>query len=197
MALCRLWLVVLMMMMLKDEAASVKIITVPVTTGRSLVLSPDHLEGVEDGWDFRWTHAHLVLHNLTTVCPHGRCERLKNGSIHFSRVQPEDSGNYTLDVFDQQGKWKAGARFLLQVDDSSGKWPAKFLALLLLLPLISIIIIFIQRRMKMQRMVITAQKENNVYVEMQSRRSNKEKQKEEESVYVPCHPAVKEDDVYV
>ncbi|XP_036071139.1 uncharacterized protein LOC112142862 isoform X3 [Oryzias melastigma] len=170
MALCRLWLVVLMMMMLKDEAASVKIITVPVTTGRSLVLSPDHLEGVEDGWDFRWTHAHLVLHNLTTVCPHGRCERLKNGSIHFSRVQPEDSGNYTLDVFDQQGKWKAGARFLLQVDDAQ-KVPVSSDS--------------------------SAQKENNVYVEMQSRRSNKEKQKEEESVYVPCHPAVKEDDVYV
>ncbi|RVE63396.1 hypothetical protein OJAV_G00136050 [Oryzias javanicus] len=115
------WLLVLMMMMLKNEAAyvkidDVKIIEVRVTSGRSLVLSPDLLEGVNEGWDFRWTHAHLVLHNRTTECPHGRCERLKNGSIHFNQVQPEDSGNYTLDVFDEQGKSKTRARFLLQVD---------------------------------------------------------------------------------
>lgn len=87
-----------------------------MTSGKSLVLSPDHLEGVKEGWDFRWTHSHLVLNNRTTECPHGRCELLQNGSVSFSQVLLEDSGNYTLEVFDDRGIRKNRTRFLVQVD---------------------------------------------------------------------------------
>ncbi|XP_023818614.1 uncharacterized protein LOC105355665 isoform X2 [Oryzias latipes] len=194
---CRFWLLVLMMM-LKNVATSVKLIKVTVTSGKSLVLSPDHLEGVKEGWDFRWTHSHLVLNNRTTECPHGRCELLKNGSVRFSQVLLEDSGNYTLEVFDDKGIRKNRTRFLVQVDVSSGsriERPAMLLWLLLLFPLISIIF-FILRRMKKKNMkkMTTGQKENNVYVEMKSCNGHKEKQREE-SVYVTCHPAVKQEDI--
>lgn len=72
-------------------------------------------EGVGTRGDFRWTHPHLLLNNRTTKCHHGRCELLRNGSLRFSQVQPQDSGTYTLEVYDESGVMKEKKVFQLQV----------------------------------------------------------------------------------
>ncbi|KAK1874617.1 Pentatricopeptide repeat-containing protein [Dissostichus eleginoides] len=65
--------------------------------------------------DVRWTHPDLLvsLKNNVTACPHGRCQLLRDGSLRFSRVQPGDSGNYSLQVYEEDGRRVLKRDFLL------------------------------------------------------------------------------------
>lgn len=76
-------------------------------------------EGMGTRGDFRWTQDRLLVHNKTTKCHHGRCEVLRNGSLRFSQVQPQDSGTYTLKVYDESGVLKEKKVFQLQVKGQS------------------------------------------------------------------------------
>lgn len=100
--------------------ASAEIIT--ARSGEAVLLTSD-LQGpeLERRKDVRWTHLHLVvsLKNNVTTCHHGRCELLSNGSLSFSRVQTADSGNYSLEVFDEEGKRLYRKDFLLRVEGES------------------------------------------------------------------------------
>lgn len=68
--------------------------------------------------DLRWTHLYLVvsLKSNVTVCPHGRCELLTDGSLRFNCVNAEDAGSYHLQAFDKYGTRVMTKDFLLQVD---------------------------------------------------------------------------------
>lgn len=79
---------------------------------------------VGTGIEFRWTHLHLLLHNKATRCHHGRCELQQDGSLSFSCVQPEDSGTYTLEVYDQNGRIQEKKVFILQVKGESTATPS-------------------------------------------------------------------------
>ncbi|XP_034008654.1 uncharacterized protein LOC117500064 [Trematomus bernacchii] len=70
--------------------------------------------------DVRWTHPDLLvsLKNNVTACPHGRCQLLRDGSLRFSRVQPGDSGNYSLQVYEEDGTRVLRRDFLLLVESS-------------------------------------------------------------------------------
>lgn len=78
--------------------------------------------------DVRWTHLYLVvsLKSNVTVCPHGRCELLTDGSLRFNYVHAEDAGNYRLQAFDKHGNRVMTKDFLLQVDTGGTTHQADF-----------------------------------------------------------------------
>ncbi|KAG7237499.1 hypothetical protein INR49_032248 [Caranx melampygus] len=170
----------LMVMIMTMKAASARVITVTVHSGHSVLLTSDQLRGVvESGWDIRWTHLPDLVLSLSknmTRCHHGRCELLNDGSLKFSQVQADDSGNYSLEVFNQTGKVQVKTDFLLSVDDTSLQWPLTSLLLLVLLPLL-FIVLFILRRRRMQRTMTTGPMERNVYVSMHRRHSNRRRRR--------------------
>ncbi|AWO99732.1 Hypothetical protein SMAX5B_021537 [Scophthalmus maximus] len=97
-------------------------VTVYTQSGGTVLLSSDLRRWrVEDQWDVRWTHRHLVLSlkNNMTTCHHGRCELLSDGSLRFSPVHIQDSGNYSLQVFDRGGTRVMRTDFLLRVEGES------------------------------------------------------------------------------
>lgn len=100
-------------------AASAKSIT--ARSGEAVLLSLDPQEtNFEAGQDFRWTHPHLVVSSKNNyTCHHKRCELLRNGSLRFSRVQPADSGRYSLQVFNKTGYLQSTKVFLLRVEGES------------------------------------------------------------------------------
>lgn len=55
--------------------------------------------------DVRWTHRNLVVSvkNNMTMCHHGRCELMVDGSLRFSRILAEDEGKYWMQAFDEHG----------------------------------------------------------------------------------------------
>ncbi|KAK5858100.1 hypothetical protein PBY51_002269 [Eleginops maclovinus] len=138
--------------------------------------------------DVRWTHPHLVvsLKNNVTACHHGRCELRPDGSLSFSHIQTADSGNYSLEVFEEDGRRVLRRDFQLLVDDLSSS-SALVTVLILLLLLLFFIILFIINRKRKLRIRHSGPLEENLYVEMHSHRGNK---REEECHYVPCNPAV-------
>lgn len=78
--------------------------------------------------DIKWIHrspqrrqdAMLVsLKRNMTTCEHGRCELLTDGSLNFSRVQAEDSGTYTLEVFYKNGTVRKKTDYKLRVEGES------------------------------------------------------------------------------
>ncbi|KAL7390325.1 hypothetical protein ABVT39_018875 [Epinephelus coioides] len=191
-----LWLLILMMtMMMKSDAASAEIVT--ARSGGAVLLTPP-LQTQRNRHDVRWTHPRLVmsLKNNVTKCHHGRCELLSDGSLSFSRVQSDDSGSYSLEVFDQDGTRLLRKDFLLTVEDpsssSSGVVVSVLVCCFLLLLLLFIIIFILRRRRTSQRTNPTGPLEENVYVTMHGHHGNKGKAIEEkqESHYVPCHPVV-------
>lgn len=80
--------------------------------------------------DVRWTHYYLVvsLKNNETVCSHGRCELLTDGSLRFNCVSTEDGGNYRLQAFDEHGNRVMTKEFLLQVDTGGTAHQADIIA---------------------------------------------------------------------
>ena len=91
-------------------------------SGDPVLLSSDQLKTrTEDRWDIRWTHLHLMvsLNKNVTTCQHGRCNLLSDGSLRFPMVQPEDAGNYNLEVFHRNGTILMRTHFLLRVE---GEW---------------------------------------------------------------------------
>ncbi|XP_041864507.1 uncharacterized protein LOC121654436 isoform X2 [Melanotaenia boesemani] len=209
--LCRVLLLTLMITMMKSDA-SAEVIIISATSGDGIVLpSGQQSRTVENRGEFRWTHLHLLLNKKTTRCHHGRCELQSDGSLRFSQVQVQDSGNYTLQVFDEAGNMKVKKTFLLQVQDTTttrgghvAASPLISCSVLLFLLLVSIIT-FILRKRRIRAIITSGQTEDNVYVVMRGHHGNKRKQekderKEEEPHYVPCRPAAPkehEDDVYV
>lgn len=190
------WVMILMMMMMMREAASADII-VSKTSGEKVRLSPNiHSRTTRIvQLEFRWTHLHLLLHNKTTKCHHGRCELQEDGSLSFSRVQPEDAGNYTLEVYDINGKLQEKKVFILQVQDiSRSRTPIISSVVTLCLLLLLIVMVFILRKRRLHRSRNSGPSEGTqVYMVMHGIHSNKDKQQEqeeEEPVYVPCHPGV-------
>ncbi|KAM9846610.1 uncharacterized protein ACBR49_009913 isoform 2-T2 [Aulostomus maculatus] len=161
--------------------------------------------GMEGKHDIRWTHRHLVLSlkkNLTT-CHHRRCELQSDGSLKFSKVQSADAGNYSLEVFDNDGRRLLRRDFLLQLDgdsESSGNGSSSSLLsllrcspLLLFLMIIAFLILWNRRG---QRKRTPGLMEDNVYVVMHGHLGNKRKEdkeekqeRDEDSIYVTCHPA--------
>ncbi|XP_027129587.1 uncharacterized protein LOC113744387 isoform X3 [Larimichthys crocea] len=121
-------LVWLLMLMMKSGAALNHHIN--AQSGEAVLMTPDW-QGSDHKLDFRrtsqlgppkldyrWTYPHLGLMSLKknmSSCHHSRCELLKNGSLRFSRVQAEDSGNYSLEVFDEDGQLLSKSDFLLIV----------------------------------------------------------------------------------
>ncbi|XP_041808742.1 uncharacterized protein LOC121617611 isoform X2 [Chelmon rostratus] len=187
-----LLLLLMMMRMMKSE-----IIT--AHSGEAVLLNADLQEvGVRHRPDVRWTHPHLVmsLKSNVTTCHHGRCELLKNGSLRFGRVAVADSGNYSLQVFDEDGTRLKTRDFLLIVEAESSSSSVVLSVLMGVIPLLLFfIIIFIIMRRRNQRMrKTTGQLQENVYVVMHSNPGNKskdeEEEREEECHYVPCDPVV-------
>ncbi|XP_069031001.1 uncharacterized protein [Embiotoca jacksoni] len=205
-----LLLMMMVMIITKSDTIAVDVVTISATSGEPVRLQSHLLK--DQTWDVRWTNPHLLLMKNRTVRQHQRCELLSDGSLAISRVQSRDSGNYTLEVFDKEGKLKRKKVFILRVEDTSTTAGGSgliynLLFLFLLLLFVIIIILFImRRRRRVDRMTISAPKEENEYVVMQSHHGKKgedEKKtgkEEEESAYVPCSPAnftEHEEDVYV
>ncbi|XP_049447898.1 uncharacterized protein LOC125898208 [Epinephelus fuscoguttatus] len=195
-----LWLLILMMtMMMKSDAASAEIVT--ARSGGAVLLTPP-LQTPRNRQDVRWTHPRLVmsLKKNVTTCHHGRCELLSDGSLSFSRVQSDDSGSYSLEVFDQDGTRLLKKDFLLTVEDPSSSSSSSsssvvvsvLVCCFLLLLLLFIIFFILRRRRRSQGTNPTGPLEENVYVTMHGHHGNKGKAIEEkqESHYVPCHPVV-------
>ncbi|XP_014843901.1 PREDICTED: uncharacterized protein LOC106918555 [Poecilia mexicana] len=193
------WVTILMVMMMKRDTASADITNITATSGERLKLSPDLRTGrMGTGLEFRWTHPHLLLDNRNTRCHHDRCELLEDGSLSFSRVQPEDSGVYTLEVYNLQGKRQHEKVFRLQVEEiNQSRTTAIVCSLLLLLILLLLIISFLlwRRRLLSSRTSGAAgERETQIYMEMRGNHGNKDQEeaekKEEEPIYVPCYPGV-------
>ncbi|KAF3697489.1 hypothetical protein EXN66_Car013169 [Channa argus] len=66
----------------------------------------------KQSWDARVVS---LKRNLTT-CDHRRCELLRDGSLRFSKVQTEDSGIYSLEVFYKNGTIRMKKDFQLRVE---------------------------------------------------------------------------------
>ncbi|XP_034088108.1 uncharacterized protein LOC117556723 [Gymnodraco acuticeps] len=163
-------------------------------SGGAVLLTSDHQLQLKQ--DVRWTHPDLLvsLKNNVTACPHGRCQLLHDGSLRFSRVQPGDSGNYSLQVYEEDGTRVLRRDFLLLVEgessqlDLSSRSVLVTVLILLFLLLFIIIILFVLNRKRKQRIRRSGPLEDNLYVEMHSHRGNK--REEDECHYVPCNPAV-------
>ncbi|CAI5642351.1 unnamed protein product [Oreochromis niloticus] len=207
--------VLLLMMMMKSDAGAADIIRVSANSSTSVVL-PSGLQGDPRtrGYDVRWTQIpHLLLNWNRSTCSHGRCSMLPDGSLEFSRLQTQDSGSYTLEVFDKTGSRLQTKDFLLQVTDHSSSHVVSSVSVcvVLLVLLLFFIVVFILRKRRVQRKMTTGQKEEkeeNIYVVMKGCQGNKNNEeekekkleKEEEPLYVPCSPTVSsqhEDSVYV
>ncbi|XP_074514418.1 uncharacterized protein LOC141782225 isoform X2 [Sebastes fasciatus] len=192
-------LILMMKMMMKSDAASAKIIT--AHSGEAVLLTSD-LPELKPRQDARWTHLHLVMsrENKVKTCHHGRCELLSDGSLRFSRVQTADAGNYSLEVFDENGKRLIKRDFLLRVegDSSSSSSGSMVVSTLVCCFLVFLLLLFIttfilKRRRRSQRISTTGQVEENVYVAMHSHHGNQRKDEEkQESHYVPCYPVARE-----
>lgn len=80
--------------------------------------------------DVRWTQVHLVISvkNNSTMCPHGRCQLVPDGSLRFSHVLPEDQGDYWMQAFDERGKRVKTTNFKLLVDAGGSAHCADFTA---------------------------------------------------------------------
>lgn len=73
--------------------------------------------------DLRWKHANLllVLKDNMTKCPNGRCTLLPDGSLSYSRTETQDSGAYSMQAFDKDGKRFKMKEILLRVDSSKSR----------------------------------------------------------------------------
>ncbi|XP_031734945.1 uncharacterized protein LOC116400960 isoform X2 [Anarrhichthys ocellatus] len=203
--LVRLLILMMKMMMMSEGrlflSYSVSTVTITAQSGGAVLLSSD-LQVLKSRQDIRWTNTHLVMSLRTnvTMCHHGRCELLSDGSLRFNRVQTEDAGSYSLEVFDEDGKLLMKKHFLLSVevclsaDTSSSTVASVLVCCLLLLLLLFFIILFFLRRRRNQRMRTPGPLEENVYVVMHSHHGNKKKdgddEEKQESNYVSCNPAV-------
>ncbi|XP_068565428.1 uncharacterized protein [Cebidichthys violaceus] len=195
------WLLILMMkMMMMSEGRpflsySVSTVTITAHSGGAILLSSD-LQVLRSGQDVRWTNTHLVMSLKTnvTTCHHGRCELLSDGSLRFNRVQTEDAGSYSLEVFEEEGKLLMKKHFVLRVEDTSSSMVVSVLVGCLLLLLLLFIILFFLRRRRNQRMRTSDPLEEHVYVVMHSHHGNKKKdgddEEKQESNYVSCNPVV-------
>ncbi|KAM9348768.1 uncharacterized protein ABDE67_010817 isoform 2-T2 [Symphorus nematophorus] len=194
------WFLVLMMTRTMKSAE-----TITAHSGDFVVLSPDIPQAEpQDKRDIRWTHHHLMMssrgQDRQKTCHHGRCELLEDGSLRFSRVQTADSGNYSVEVFNQKGKILKKKDFLLvvtEISSSSSVLVSVLMSFFVLLFLIFIVLFVLMRRRRSQKMseTTTGPLQENIYVEMHGNRSNKRKdeekqEREEECHYVPCDPVV-------
>ncbi|XP_027129586.1 uncharacterized protein LOC113744387 isoform X2 [Larimichthys crocea] len=202
-------LVWLLMLMMKSGAALNHHIN--AQSGEAVLMTPDW-QGSDHKLDFRrtsqlgppkldyrWTYPHLGLMSLKknmSSCHHSRCELLKNGSLRFSRVQAEDSGNYSLEVFDEDGQLLSKSDFLLIVKGSSsspGSTVALVVSVLLCCFILVFIFIFIKMRRSQNTSATTVQLQENIYVEMHGdgkKEKQEEEEEEEESHYVLCNTVV-------
>nr|XP_020446854.1 uncharacterized protein LOC109955244 isoform X2 [Monopterus albus] len=191
----------LVMMMMRKSAAAEVVHSLSAQSGETVLLTSDWLKGrMENRGDIRWTHPRLVLStkNNWTTCDHGRCQLLSNGSLTISQIQSEDSGKYSLEVFDEEGQRLQREHFLLRVkeDSHTDNMLVMTCSFLLLLLLLFFFAVFILRRRRSQRMITAGPVEENVYVMMHGPHGNKRKcdeeqhEREEEPIYIPCNAAV-------
>lgn len=70
--------------------------------------------------DLRWKHANLllVLKDNVTKCHNGRCTLLPDGSLSYDRAEARDSGEYSMQAFDKDGKRFKTKEIFLRVDSS-------------------------------------------------------------------------------
>lgn len=191
-------LVSLLILMMMTMVKSAEIII--ARSGEAVLLLADLQEGgLKPGYDVRWTNPGLMVSLKNNIlCKHGRCELLKNGSLRFSRVETADSGNYSMEEFDGEGKLLKKTNVLLRVEDSSSSTVlVSVLMCVFLLMLFFIIFFIVMGRRNQRARTTTGPLQENVYIVMHSNHGNKREDKgeekeerEEESSYVACNPGV-------
>ncbi|XP_034033448.1 uncharacterized protein LOC117516727 [Thalassophryne amazonica] len=186
--------------LLLSTAVSSDVTTVSVHRGEAVVL----MSGLQRArpmlvQDVRWSSLTLLvsLKNNRTQCHHGRCELLSDGSLNFSRISPDDAGEYVLEVFDENGKRVLKRRFELEVEgeDRGGGASANrrtgLLVTAAVLLLFTVVFCILRRS---NQTSAASQLENNIYMEMHSCHDNprmaQKTERDLEPIYVPCHPVV-------
>lgn len=104
----------------KSNSSAVEVIT--VHSGEAVRLFSGLTEAEQKHLhDIRWIHSNLLLarKNNMTKCNDGRCELLADGTLSFSRTETHDSGKYSMQAFDKDGKRVKAKEIFLQVN--SGK----------------------------------------------------------------------------
>ncbi|KAK2852069.1 hypothetical protein Q5P01_008345 [Channa striata] len=159
-------------------------------------LSPEK-NGTTQSWDHRQFILVVSLKRNMTTCEHRRCELLSNGSLRFSRVQTEDSGIYSLEVFYENGTMRIKTDVRLTVEENPTDVQSDNTSVFIyclpifFLLLLFFIILFVLRWRRNGEKKISGPSEENVYVSMRGRRGNtrndedkQKRQTEEEPTYV-------------
>ncbi|XP_076026612.1 uncharacterized protein LOC143016252 [Genypterus blacodes] len=104
------WASTLMMI----AASSLENIT--IRTGEPVLLTSG-LKSSDGLHDIRWTRPPdpVALGGGVSDGFRGHCELLTDGSLQFGSAQPDDSGRYTLEVFNMEGKQVTSRAFQLSV----------------------------------------------------------------------------------
>lgn len=97
---------------------------VSVHSGGAVRLRSDLTEAEQKRlYDLRWKHASLllVLKDNMTKCQDGRCMLLPDGSLSYSRTETQDSGEYSMQAFDKDGKRFKTREIFLRVESSKSQ----------------------------------------------------------------------------
>ncbi|XP_071389664.1 uncharacterized protein [Centroberyx affinis] len=114
----------LLVLLMKTHAASEEPTRIFVRSGESVQLTFDLGEKAAVEYDFRWKLGDkaLTVHNGVTEDFRSRCRLQPNGFLLLSSAQSSDTGNYSLEVFDEStGKLQLHKHFLLTVLDPSSR----------------------------------------------------------------------------
>ncbi|XP_067380216.1 uncharacterized protein [Channa argus] len=217
-------LLMVMKLAVLNKTSSAEIILISVNSSEIVLLpSGLRVEEMEHRWDdIRWIHRPLekngssfehrrgelargmtkqswdarvvsLKRNLTT-CDHRRCELLRDGSLRFSKVQTEDSGIYSLEVFYKNGTIRMKKDFQLRVEESQRTenetdYMPGLICCLLLLPMLFFIVFFtLRRRRRNRKKKISGPTEENVYLSMHGPHGNMRKDENKAKQEIPEEP---------
>ncbi|XP_067380215.1 uncharacterized protein [Channa argus] len=222
-------LLMVMKLAVLNKTSSAEIILISVNSSEIVLLpSGLRVEEMEHRWDdIRWIHRPLekngssfehrrgelargmtkqswdarvvsLKRNLTT-CDHRRCELLRDGSLRFSKVQTEDSGIYSLEVFYKNGTIRMKKDFQLRVEgliiaesqrtENETDYMPGLICCLLLLPMLFFIVFFtLRRRRRNRKKKISGPTEENVYLSMHGPHGNMRKDENKAKQEIPEEP---------
>ncbi|XP_078143044.1 uncharacterized protein LOC139912317 isoform X1 [Centroberyx gerrardi] len=112
----------LLVLLMKTHASSAEPTRIFVRSGESVLLTFDLGEKKAVEYDFRWKLGDkaVTIQNRVTDDFTSRCRLQPDGSLLLSSAQRSDSGNYSLEVFDEStGKLQLRTHILLTVLDPS------------------------------------------------------------------------------
>ncbi|XP_078143046.1 uncharacterized protein LOC139912317 isoform X2 [Centroberyx gerrardi] len=191
----------LLVLLMKTHASSAEPTRIFVRSGESVLLTFDLGEKKAVEYDFRWKLGDkaVTIQNRVTDDFTSRCRLQPDGSLLLSSAQRSDSGNYSLEVFDEStGKLQLRTHILLTVLDQ-GLVVVWLLVCSFLLLFSFLIFVFVLRKRRSQRRRAGDPLGENIYVSMRGNRGNRkeeEKKKTEggeeetESPYVICAPGI-------